>query len=408
MPCQNSGPPVGEMTDLATQVHVLRNWLLNRALALWWELGADRARGGFHEAIDLEGKPVAHPHRARSIARQAFSYCEARRLGWDGRWGEAANHALNFFRIHFVRPDGTVNSVVDLDGRCREPRFELYNQAFALLAYASAHAAFGEEAGWRRMAVQLRTTLQGQYAHPIAGFVEDRSGLQMQSANPHMHLLEAALAWIALDPDPGWRRMADSLVALCLERMIDKKTGALREFFAADWTPAPGVTGSICEPGHHYEWAFLLHRWANLANFPAPQAVSSLVAFADTHGIDAVRGVAVSAVLLDGSVHDPVARLWAQAERIRAYLIDGRDDAQIASAVAALVRFLGVARQGLWFDQLDANGSFVEEPARATSLYHIIGAASELTARLPAAELVDRTEQARGDRVAIGASRRLP
>ena len=268
------------MTDLSAQVHALRSWLLDGALPLWWELGADRDRGGFHEAIGLDGTPVAHPHRARTIARQAFSYCEAGRLGWDGPWRQAANHALSYFRKHFVRADGTVNSVVDLDGRCGDPRFELYNQAFALLAYASAQSEFGEGAGWRQMAVRLRTTLEQQYAHPVSGFVEDTSGPGSQSANPHMHLLEAALAWIALDPDPGWRRMADRLVALCLERMIDSKTGALREFFTADWTPAPGIAGSICEPGHHYEWAFLLRRWASLTGSRRADAASRLIAFA--------------------------------------------------------------------------------------------------------------------------------
>ncbi len=392
------------MRDLAAQVHTLRTWLGNHALPLWWELGADHARGGFHEAIDLEGRPVAHPHRARSIARQAFSYCEAGQLGWEGPWDEAANHALLYLRNHFVRSDGTINSIVDLDRRCRDARFELYNQAFALLAYASAHAAFGEGAGWRQMAVQLRTTLEEKYAHPVAGFIEDPSGLQ---ANPHMHLLEAALAWIALDPDPGWRRMADSLVALCVEKMIEKKTGALREFFAADWTPAPGIAGSICEPGHHYEWAFLLYRWADYTHSPRPDAASRLIVFADAHGIDPGRAVAINAVLIDGSVHDPVARLWAQAERIRAYRIDGRDDAQIAGAVAALLRFLDLKKPGLWFDRLDASGKFVEEPARATSLYHIMGAVSELTATLSAGGEVDQAEKERGYLGAIRSSRRI-
>jgi mannose-6-phosphate isomerase len=76
-----------------------------------------------------------------------------------------------------------------------------------------------------------------------------------------MHLLEAALAWIAVDPDPGWQGMADGIATLCLERFIDPATGALREFFAADWSPATGVAGCLAEPGHHYEWAFLLDRW---------------------------------------------------------------------------------------------------------------------------------------------------
>jgi mannose/cellobiose epimerase-like protein (N-acyl-D-glucosamine 2-epimerase family) len=105
-----------------------------------------------------------------------------------------------------------------------------------------------------------------------------------------MHLFEAALAWCALDADPGWRQMADGLVALCLEKMIEPASGALREFFAPDWTPAPGTAGRICEPGHHYEWAFLLDRWATILNRKKPEAVRTLIAFADAHGIDQVRG----------------------------------------------------------------------------------------------------------------------
>jgi mannose/cellobiose epimerase-like protein (N-acyl-D-glucosamine 2-epimerase family)/glycosyltransferase involved in cell wall biosynthesis len=369
------------MSDTTARAQALQSWLFECALPLWWDLGADRARGGFHEAIDLDGRPGMHPHRARTIARQAFSYCEAGRLGWDGPWREAAQHALDYFRKHFIRSDGTISSVVDLDGGCLDPGFYLYDQAFALLAYAAAHRAFGEAAGWDRAAVRLRTTLEQKYAHPIGGFIEDH---RRQSANPHMHLLEAALAWSALDADPGWRQMADGLAAACLERMIDPTTGALREFFAADWTPAPGIAGRICEPGHHYEWAFLLDRWATLTRSSRPGAVSKLISFADAHGLDHVRGVAINAVLIDGTVHDPVARLWAQAEWIRAYLIDGRSDAQIAAAAEALGRFLATPNRGLWFDRLDANGNFVIEPARATSLYHIIGVVTELSARLNA------------------------
>jgi mannose/cellobiose epimerase-like protein (N-acyl-D-glucosamine 2-epimerase family) len=59
---------------------------------------------------------LRRPHRARVIARQAFSFCEAGQLGWHGPWREV--------------------TVVDLDGKVEDPRFDLYNQAFALLAYA--------------------------------------------------------------------------------------------------------------------------------------------------------------------------------------------------------------------------------------------------------------------------------
>ena len=385
-----------EMSDIASETDALTRWLFDAALPLWWELGADRVRGGFHEAISLDGKPLRRPHRARVIARQAFSYCEAGRLGWRGPWREAQRHALDYFRQHFVTADATVVSIVGLDGGVSDPRFDLYNQAFALLAYASGHSTFGEGAGWREQAIALRTTLEQSYAHPLGGFVEDRAGSLPQRANPHMHLLEAALAWIALDDDPAWRRMADAIATLCLEKFIDPASGALGEFFAADWTPAPGVEGRICEPGHHYEWAFLLDRWARLTGRTAPAAAPGLIAFADSHGLDPRRGVAVNAVLADGGVHDPIARLWAQAERIRAYLAHRRPEDDVAAAIKGLRRFLATPTQGVWFDRLGADDAFVPEPARATSLYHIVGAVAELARAFPPAMTTGSPAPSRG------------
>src|SRR5262249_20834924 len=155
--------------------------------------------------------------------------------------------------------------------------------------------------------------------------------------------------------------------------------GALREFFAADWSLAPGMEGRICEPGHHYEWAFLLNRWARLTGRNEPEAVARLIAFADVHGLHARRGGGVNAVLAGRSIHDRVARLWAQAERIRAYRAHRHSDEQVAAAVKGLRRFLATPTPGVWFDQLASDDIFVHEPARATSLYHIIGAVAELS-----------------------------
>ena len=73
--------------------------------------------------------------------------------------------------------------------------------------------------------------------------------------------------------------MADEIVALCLDRFIDRDTAALREFFASDWTPVSGVQGEVVEPGHHYEWAFLLDRWAKLTGRDRPAGSS------ETHSI---------------------------------------------------------------------------------------------------------------------------
>ena len=81
-----------------------------------------------------------------------------------------------------------------------------------------------------------------------------------------MHLLEAFLAWAEFvgDADLKWQALADEMVELARTRLIDRKTGALSEFFDADWQTLPDTKGLVVEPGHQLEWAWLLMRWATI------------------------------------------------------------------------------------------------------------------------------------------------
>lgn len=364
----------------AAAARQFRRWLFEDALPLWWRVGADHALGGYHERINFNGRSIILPRRSRVAARQAFCYSEAGRLGWKGPWREAGRHALNFLRQRFAQDDGTVISAVNQDGSILDATFDLYNQAFALLAYACGHRALDPDGNWQSQAYTLVETLKREFARPAGGFREDREGRLTLRANPHMHLLEAALAWLAFDPNPLWRDLSDEIVALCSDRFIDRETGALSEFFDSDWAPIVGAPGDVLEPGHHYEWAFLLDRWGKLTGRNRPAEVPKLIAFADANGLDQKRRVVVNGVKLDGSVADPMARLWPQTERIRAYLIDRHDDdeAQLCEAVESFSRYLDAPLPGLWYETLAADGRFVVEAAPATSLYHIVGAIAEL------------------------------
>jgi mannose/cellobiose epimerase-like protein (N-acyl-D-glucosamine 2-epimerase family) len=367
------------VTFISNKIASLREWLFDAALPLWWERGADRINGGFYEKIDLDGTPSDLPRRLRVIARQAYSYCEAGRLGWNGPWREASLWALEYLCRHFVADDGTVISVVAPDGAVLDSRFDLYNQAFALLAFATGQRCEGAGSQWRKRAQRLRNRLNEAYAHPYAGY-HDGTGSSLQS-NPHMHLLEAAMAWMVIDRDAAWRKMADQIVMLALDRFIDGKTGGLREFFAPDWSPASGIEGRIVEPGHQYEWAFLLDRWASLTDREQPTAVQRLIAFADAHGIDRQRKVAINSLLIDGSVNDAKARLWPQTERIRGYAIDNEAiaDGRMRQAIEGLIRYFETKLRGLWYDQFTPSDKMIIEPSPASSLYHIIGAVAELS-----------------------------
>lgn len=85
----------------------------------------------------------------------------------------------------------------------------------------------------------------------------------------------------------------------------------------------------------------------------------------------------------DLSVRSDRARLWPQTERLRASLacLDGADAEPGARRTRAatepasvLWRHLEPPVPGLWRDKQDAAGDFLDEPAPASSLFHIPGA----------------------------------
>jgi mannose-6-phosphate isomerase len=205
-----------------------------------------------------------------------------------------------------------------------------------------------------------------------------------------MHLFEAALAWAEAGGDPTWRALADEIAALALDRFIDAR-GALHEFFAAEWELAPGVDGRIVEPGHQFEWAWLLLRWGAAAGRAEPaDAAKRMIDIGEGQGVDPARNVAMNALLDDFSVHDAGARLWPQTERIKAGALGGAHTGEdrfwriAAQGAAGLQPYLDTPVRGLWRDRLLSDGRFVEEAAPASSFYHIVCAIADLQARLRA------------------------
>jgi mannose-6-phosphate isomerase len=94
----------------------------------------------------------------------------------------------------------------------------------------------------------------------------------------------------------------------------------------------------------------------------------------------------INALLDDFSVHDASARLWPQTERLKAAVLAARLTGEprywtMATAAAnALLRYFDTAVAGSWYDRLTPNGDFVEEPAPASSFYHVAAAIAELSA----------------------------
>lgn len=367
----------------------LLGWLLTSAYPLWARIGYDHEQGGFHERLSADGPLAEDPRRARVQVRQVCCFANAVELGWDSDPVPLVSGGLEYFLRHYRRPDGLFRTLCAADGAPLDERAFLYDQSFVLLALAESQKVLGPQPCLRDEARLLMSAIGRLMKRPGLGF---HSGLPQRLpllSNPHMHLFEAALAWRGVSHDPLWSELAEEMGALALERLIDPRSGALRESFGEDWTPVASIEGGIVEPGHLFEWAWLLLRWGKSS--AALTAAMRLVEIAERHGVR--RGVVVNALLDDFSVHDAQARLWPQTERLkttaRLAAADGRYWSGVAQSAQTLLRFLQSASVGLWRDCLTVNGRFIEEPAPASNFYHIVGAIRELGGALGATHHAD-------------------
>ena len=148
----------------------------------------------------------------------------------------------------------------------------------------------------------------------------------------------------------------------------------LVEVFAEDWTPLDGPDHSF-EPGHHFEWIWLLDRHARLAGTRrhpcAEPLLSSAVALGVTRDLRVLDRVRASGAIVEGSV-----RLWPCTEAARAACCVSFDHERDVTAEQLLDemgrRFLH--ENGTWSDRLDPNDVTLSTCVPASSLYHICGA----------------------------------
>lgn len=358
-------------------------WMSEQALPLW--AGDGRAAGGdFIESLALDGTPqAAQPRRTLVQSRQIFAFCEAARVGWYSNGDDIARVAVDRLLGCNRHPEGGWVHAVDASGRPTDRRRQLYDHAFVLFALAQAHTMLGDararaeaEATLAFLDAALADTTRG-------GFREGLPGTLPRRSNPHMHVLEALLFWLEATHDPVIAARAQRLVDLFETAFFDAAAGVLTEFFDDAWRPADGALGNAVEPGHLYEWSWLL-TWAAQLGLRTPAgAAERLFAFAERHGRDA-DGFVIDGCDRWGQATATTRRLWPQTERIKALVARGRSGDSAAAGQAAdhavrlLDTYLAGPVPGGWIDRFDAQGRPDVDRIPASSLYHLALAFSEL------------------------------
>jgi mannose/cellobiose epimerase-like protein (N-acyl-D-glucosamine 2-epimerase family) len=375
---------------LSSALHALRgrlvDWLVNSAYPLWARHGIEPSTGGFIETLDRNGCAVANPRRARTQPRQMYAFSRAPAFGWGGDAALIVGRGLEYFTKHYQRPDGLFRTLADVDGAALDDRALLYDQAFALLGLAAAAMALDSRDRLERQALHLRHVIDRLLGAGEGAFLSDEQTGSLRESNPHMHLLEACLAWHEIGGDPEWADLARRLVDLALSRFIRQDSGALGECYLSTWEPMPGIAGRKIEPGHQFEWAWLLMRCEALHPASLRLAALRLIAVGDEYGVR--NGVAINALYDDFTVMDGNARFWPQTERLKAALLaatltgESQFWSMAHAAASSFFPYLNTPLSGLWYDEQLPSGVLLNSPVPASTFYHVVGAIAALDSAL--------------------------
>lgn len=361
-----------------------RDWAINRALPLWATAGRDRNRGGFHERLTLDGVPITNvPKRAMVQARQIYVFSQAHLLGWiDGK--ELVADAVECLITQYRAADGAPGFVHSLapDGGVANSTRDTYAHAFILFALGWYHRLSGDTQVIAQ-ADQILAFLDENAASPRGGFLDAVPVIgHGRSQNPHMHLFEAMIALHGATGAPRFLARGAEIFGLFTSRFFDSETGSLVEHCDQGLVPLSGKRGALREPGHHYEWVWLLRNFQQMSGRDVSRFAEALYSHADRHGWDE-EGFVVDEVYSDGRPARASRRFWPHTECIKANLVEaerGRSGADNRAAEAfrkVLDVFLVDCHPGGWREQFDPQGRPRVDFMPASSFYHIFCAIAE-------------------------------
>lgn len=364
-------------------------WMFDTALPWWGANGVDRTHGGYVEQFDLAGRDSGVDYkRTRVTARQVYVFSHAYLLGWkDG--ADLAKYGIDHLTTRaWMGPDRGFARRTTRAGEVLDPTPDLYDLAFALFAFGWFHRATGDKEAlvWAHRTLDA---IEKLLRHPSGlGFLHEAPASGWRQQNPHMHLIEASLAVYEGSGNERFAGVAQEIAGLFASKFYDAKTRTLAEFFNDDWSRAPGDPGRMIEPGHQFEWAWILGNARRLVGIDMSEAIRGLISFGEQFGVDRASGITFNSVRDDGAPIDRGSRSWPNTERIKAavalYELDGVDPDPVIGASGRLLldRYLGPKASdtwpaGTWIDTFDRDGKPTSKAIPTSTLYHVFLAFAE-------------------------------
>jgi mannose-6-phosphate isomerase len=189
-----------------------------------------------------------------------------------------------------------------------------------------------------------------------------------------MHLFEAAAHLCRADDSPAHRAFLQQIMDSVQRYFFDAQRGAILEL------PLTSTENRI-EPGHQFEWYFLIHHNAQFLDHSesALALADAIFAQANLRGIDATSMRVPLSLNTNFSVKDGSFRIWTQLEwmralAVRAQLAPRSSTDTLEKAIAAFCKHFMVADG--WNEWLGGEGTadtLLRADLPASTPYHLIG-----------------------------------
>lgn len=402
------------LSDLSSK---LNRWMCESALPLWSTIGINAANGSSFERLDKNGVPDKRANmRTRVQARQIFVFSVAHKMQWMKNADSIAS-GLNHFLNEFGQDDSGDPGYVHLlksDASVLDFKKDAYDYAFFLLACAYRFEAFGDSDA-EKEAEALTQFIEQKFKANYGGWSEGDYDSVFRRQNPHMHLFEAFLTWFQFTKDSKWLARAARIFTLFESFFYDPNEQVINEYFTQGWDTYPGVLGETVEPGHMFEWVWLLRWYAELSNTSVDKYCDALYNKAISIGFDKSKRVIFDEVNQNGEIIKETKRLWPITEYIKASIVQAKAypkqslvyEEHASKGIDTLFAYyfhknentllasrdISKHYSGRYYDQLSLDNETLIYDSPASTLYHIVTATQIVTQYVQNKSTCEKTEQ---------------
>ncbi len=352
---------------------------MKHALKLWSTKAVDPQNNDFLEYLSFDGDVMPEQfRRGRVQARQIYTLALAAYHGHDDQEGHLLEVAQRVYHqgLSLYKHDGMLIFSRNVDSDIKDDHCFAYEQAFFLMAAATLYRVTDEqqyatdaEGIWQWLQANL-------YDETHDGFQVARSNEQQdpRQQNPHMHLFEATMVAMQFIDHQQWQPRSAWLFSLFEKYFWDAKEGCLREFFHQDWSYHQ-KTGDRLDPGHHFEWVWLLWQYEKLTKIDTQPYRIKLFDYGMGYGLNP-NGFGKDEIYPKGKELRSTSRLWVQCELLKAYVAMGfyHQARVLLQKIFDSYFFQDI---GTWYDQLDAQGENISDNSPTSTFYHIFIALHE-------------------------------